>query len=83
MNYYKPNNEEFTQAVKELQENGPSKDALALLVPQTEQQERVDRYLGLQQDPEFEAIVPVHGNETSDLALVNYQYELDSRKISV
>lgn len=82
MNYYEPNNEEYTQAVEELQENGPPEDAWALLVPQTEQQERADRYLGAQQDPEFEFIVPVHGNETSDLGLTNYQYELDSRKIS-
>lgn len=82
MNYYEPKNEEYTQAVEELQENGPPEDAWALLVPQTEQQERADRYLGAQQDPEFEFIVPVHGNETSDLMLTNYQYELDSRKIS-
>lgn len=60
MNYYEPKNEEYTQAVEELQENGPPEDAWALLVPQTEQQERADIYLGAQQDPEFEFIVPVH-----------------------
>lgn len=38
--------------------------------------------MGAQKNPEFEVIVPVHGNETSDLWLTDYQYELDSRKIS-
>ena len=82
MHFYEPNMEEYSQAVQDLEENGPPEDGWATLAPQTVQQEHDDRSEGARDDPEFEALAPNVDNGPAELGLVPHEYELNSRKIT-